>query len=173
MDKLDALEVKKNCPANWNRMVGDEKVRHCTHCKHNVYNLTNMTREEAMELIEKTEGRLCTRFYRRKDGTIITKDCGFRESPMFWIGRLLLGGAALSVVMAIFTPVYAGAGSFSPKIERRALSKRISEWNSQILKEKDPELRKELLQLRQADYEELFKLYDRCKDDPSILEDKS
>jgi hypothetical protein len=34
-----------------------------------------MTRSDAEYLIARTEGRLCVRFYRRGDGSIITKDC--------------------------------------------------------------------------------------------------
>ncbi len=34
-----------------------------------------MTRSEAESLIARTEGRLCVRFYRRHDGSIITRDC--------------------------------------------------------------------------------------------------
>jgi len=34
-----------------------------------------MTREEAEDLIRRTDGRLCVRFYKRRDGTILTKNC--------------------------------------------------------------------------------------------------
>ena len=34
-----------------------------------------MTGEEVEDLIRRTEGRLCVRFYRRKDGTILTRNC--------------------------------------------------------------------------------------------------
>src|SRR5262245_54742918 len=34
-----------------------------------------MSREEAVELVKKREGRLCVRFYRRADGTVLTRDC--------------------------------------------------------------------------------------------------
>jgi hypothetical protein len=34
-----------------------------------------MTREEAEDLIRRTDGRLCVRFYKRRDGTILTRNC--------------------------------------------------------------------------------------------------
>jgi len=34
-----------------------------------------MTRQQAEDLILRTEGRLCVRFYRRADGTILTRNC--------------------------------------------------------------------------------------------------
>ena len=56
-------------------MTGDERVRHCAECKLNVYNLSEMSGQQATELITETEGRLCVRFYRRADGTMLTRDC--------------------------------------------------------------------------------------------------
>jgi len=56
-------------------MIGSERMRFCGQCSLNVYNLSGMTRSEAEHLIARNEGRLCVRFYRRRDGSIITKDC--------------------------------------------------------------------------------------------------
>ena len=66
-------------------MSGDDRVRFCGDCKLNVYNLAGMTRREATELIEGNEGRLCVRFFRRKDGTFVTRDCPARWT---WIGSV-------------------------------------------------------------------------------------
>jgi hypothetical protein len=56
-------------------MMGDERVRFCSECNLSVYNLSSMTRSEAETLIARSEGRLCVKFYRRRDGAIITQDC--------------------------------------------------------------------------------------------------
>jgi len=56
-------------------MIGSERVRFCSQCSLNVFNLSSMNRSEAESLIARTEGRLCIRFYRRFDGSIITRDC--------------------------------------------------------------------------------------------------
>jgi len=56
-------------------MVGNDRVRFCSQCELNVYNLSGMAKHEAESLIAKAEGRLCVRYYRRKDGSIITRDC--------------------------------------------------------------------------------------------------
>ncbi len=56
-------------------MIGDERARFCGQCELNVYNLSAMSVPEAESLIARTEGRLCVRYYRRKDGSIITEDC--------------------------------------------------------------------------------------------------
>jgi hypothetical protein len=56
-------------------MTGDERVRFCGQCELNVYNLSAMTKAQAENLIVRTEGRLCVRFCRRRDGSILTQDC--------------------------------------------------------------------------------------------------
>ena len=72
---LRNVKVASPCPADWDRMIGDECARFCGQCELNVYNLSAMTTLEAESLIARTEGRLCVRYYRRKDGSIITQDC--------------------------------------------------------------------------------------------------
>src|SRR6266699_5221853 len=72
---LNRVRVAAPCDADWEQMIGDERARFCGQCNLNVYNLSSMTRSEAESFIARTEGRLCVRFYRRKDGSIITQDC--------------------------------------------------------------------------------------------------
>src|SRR5688572_13815455 len=72
---LSKVRVASPCPADWDSMIGDERVRFCGQCELNVYNLSAMTKAQADNLIVRTEGRLCVRFFRRKDGSIITQDC--------------------------------------------------------------------------------------------------
>ncbi|HEX8189611.1 MAG TPA: hypothetical protein VF586_14740 [Pyrinomonadaceae bacterium] len=72
---LEHVKVAAPCPAVWGKMVGDERVRYCDRCSLHVYNLSEMTRREAEALVTNAEGRLCVRFYRRPDGTILTRNC--------------------------------------------------------------------------------------------------
>ena len=72
---LEHVKVAAPCPADWERMVGDERMRYCDRCSLHVYNLSGMTRREAEALVTSAEGRLCVRFYRRADGTILTRNC--------------------------------------------------------------------------------------------------
>ncbi|HEX7289228.1 MAG TPA: carboxypeptidase-like regulatory domain-containing protein [Candidatus Angelobacter sp.] len=96
---LENVRVAAPCPASWEQMAGDDLVRFCAECKLNVYNLSDMTRREAEQLIATHEGRLCVRFYRRADGTIITQNCprGLRV-VIQRVSRV--AGAALSAMMA-------------------------------------------------------------------------
>jgi hypothetical protein len=90
----DNIRVAAPCTADWARMAGDERVRACGDCNKNVYNLSGMTREEAEALIVEKEGRLCVRYYRRADGTILFNDCtiGVKRRRR---RKLVAGAAAL------------------------------------------------------------------------------
>src|SRR5687768_14375168 len=98
---LDRIKVAAPCKTEWHFMYGDDRVRFCGQCNLNVYNLSALTKEEAEDLIRRTEGRLCVRFYRRKDGTIITQNCptGVRALTM----RLCrLSAAAVAALLTFF-----------------------------------------------------------------------
>lgn len=73
--QLDDISVASPCSMAWADMVGGDKVRFCGACQKNVFNLSGMARTEALDLIRATEGRMCVRFFRRADGTILTEDC--------------------------------------------------------------------------------------------------
>ena len=108
MSKFDSplsnIKIASPCSADWDEMYGDSRKRFCGECKLNVYNLSGMTRDEAESLIMKAEGRLCVRFYKRADGSVITADC-----PVGWAKvkqrTKLYAAAAASLIMALFTGV--------------------------------------------------------------------
>ena len=104
---LKNLRVASPCNVDWDQMLGDDRVRFCGQCNLNVYNLSDMTRSEAELLIGNKEGRLCVRYYKRKDGSIITRDCpvGLRaiRRRMSYIARAV-SSAALSF--------FAGLGAY-------------------------------------------------------------
>ncbi len=72
---LDNIKIASPCSADWDEMMGNERTRFCGECKLNVYNLSGMSQREAENLLLNSEGRLCVRFYKRADGTILTKYC--------------------------------------------------------------------------------------------------
>ena len=53
---LSNIRIASPCPADWEKMVGDERVRHCAECNLNVYNLSAMTKRQVQELIEDSRG---------------------------------------------------------------------------------------------------------------------
>jgi hypothetical protein len=72
---LDQITVASPCHVAWDQMSGDERKRFCNHCKLHVYDLSAMSRQEAESFVRRSEGRTCVRFFRRTDGTVLTRDC--------------------------------------------------------------------------------------------------
>jgi len=98
---LSNIRIASPCPADWNKMVGDERVRHCAECNLNVYNLSAMTERQVQTLIAEHSGqRLCTRFYRRADGTVLTQDCPWSFRAMRRKASRL-GAAVLTAFMSV------------------------------------------------------------------------
>ena len=112
---LDDVKVAAPCPASWDEMRGGDEVRFCSQCSLNVYNLSGMSKREAESLIARTEGRLCVRFYRRADGTVLTSNCptGLRALKRR-LSRLTT--AIISAVMSFFAGlgIYAGLSGRDP-----------------------------------------------------------
>lgn len=72
---LQKVRIATPCSADWDKMEGDDRVRHCQQCDLNVFNISQMTAKEARDLIQNSTGRVCIQMYRRVDGTVITRDC--------------------------------------------------------------------------------------------------
>jgi len=85
-DILDQMSVATPCKMAWEDMTGDNRVRFCSQCNLNVYNISEMTRAEADALVTNREGHLCARFFKRADGTVITRDCpvGLQRRKRRW-----------------------------------------------------------------------------------------
>ena len=106
---LDRVTVAAPCDAGWENMVGDERVRFCARCSMNVYNLSGMTKSEAEHLVVQAEGRLCIRFYRRADGTILTRNCpvGLRALK---VRAARVATATASAALSFFAGLLASTG---------------------------------------------------------------
>jgi hypothetical protein len=128
-------------------MRGDARVRHCTHCDRKVYNLSDMSDGEARAFLRENEGRECVRFYQRRDGTLMTRDCGRAERTVVRAKAAVVGLLGLfGIVFA--SPVYAGASS-SPRTVMNGYLRRVQSLTEQIRTEKDPEVRQMLVEMRE------------------------
>jgi len=95
---LDNIRVASPCTADWSQMTGDERARHCNKCDKQVFDLSEMTRAEAEALIIEKHGKLCARYYRRADGTILTSDC--RVGAAAGRKRKIIAVASLAMISA-------------------------------------------------------------------------
>ncbi|MCA9606378.1 MAG: hypothetical protein KC619_12315 [Myxococcales bacterium] len=110
---LDVIQIDDPCPEAFDRMTGTGAVRFCHLCRENVYDLSQMTQREAEELVLAAEGRICVQFYRRADGTVVTKDCApVRFAAARRAARWSLAMAS-AVLGGLFTVVVAVAGVFT------------------------------------------------------------
>jgi hypothetical protein len=113
LDILDRVVVASPCHARWEDMKGDERQRFCDECRLNVYNLSAMTRQEAVDLVTRAEGRLCAGFWRRADGTILTRDCpvGIAAARARATAALRRVAAALALVIGAGVTLGLGRGT--------------------------------------------------------------
>lgn len=146
---LDNIKIASPCSQDWDAMTGVGRKRYCGECKLNVYNLSGMTRREAESLLMNSEGRLCVRFYRRQDGTILTKDC-----PVGWQAvKQRLSRVATAFVSLVFAALsgiglanyFAKSetenhtmGMITPKIENSTTGKIAVDENSNIAVQEKP-----------------------------------
>jgi hypothetical protein len=107
-DPLDNIHIASPCPAIWDEMYGDDRKRHCGACKMNVYNLSDMTRREAEDLLVNSEGRLCVRFFRRADGSILTQNC-----PVGWAAVKQRVSRVATAVFSMIAGLFGGVFAFN------------------------------------------------------------
>lgn len=105
---LNKVKIATPCKADWDKMEGDDRVRHCKQCDLNVFNISEMSQEEATKLIQNKTGRLCIQMYRRKDGTVLTNDCpvGLRRLKKAYT-RCAVAAMGMFAWMGIMAPGYA------------------------------------------------------------------
>jgi hypothetical protein len=100
---LENVAIAAPCKADWDQMVGDDRVRFCRQCEKNVYNLSALPREEAEALLAAREGKMCVRLYKREDGTVLTSDCpvGAKRRRRRRAVAGVLGGGLLAATAAM------------------------------------------------------------------------
>ncbi len=82
--------IRKPCPTDWERMVGDDRRRFCGECGKHVYNLTAMSPDEAASIVAGVRDggeRRCVRLYQRQDGSLSLSNCqppGARSAGGAW-----------------------------------------------------------------------------------------
>lgn len=123
------LEVASPCRESWDRMHGDARSRHCSRCSLNVYNLSAMSRAEAEALIREKEGRLCVRFFQRKDGTVMTRDCpvGQRERRIRRFSWAAVAAALAVLTLTVATALSTRSSSIS-KGEYPQILRTVMKW---------------------------------------------
>jgi hypothetical protein len=104
---LNNIKVASPCSADWNAMVGDNRKRFCGDCKLNVYNLSDMSQVDAENFLLASEGRVCVRFFRRADGTVLTQNC-----PVGWAKVKKNISRTATAAFSLFAGLFGGLFTF-------------------------------------------------------------
>ena len=104
LPELGLVSVATPCPSDWEQMQGDGQVRFCGACKLNVYNLSELTADEARQLLNSSEERMCVRFWVRRDGRLLTRDCP--------VGLAARAKRKIAATIASIAALFAGWGIF-------------------------------------------------------------
>jgi hypothetical protein len=130
---LDSVRIAAPCSARWEEMTGDERVRHCAQCDLDVHNLSAMTLDEAEGVLQGlAKGRVCARFFRRADGTILTQDCPVGVARVRRAARraILRVAALIGLVGATGFAAAASSATWGGRMRLRAMKpfSLVCEW---------------------------------------------
>jgi hypothetical protein len=117
---LHRIDIDTPCTASWANMKGDDRVRHCGDCNKNVFNLSAMPEAEAAALLAgNVDGELCVRFFRRKDGTVMTSDCStsVRAATRRTLRKLPAVAGAAMMAMSVGAAAADGPKPPAPPVE--------------------------------------------------------
>ncbi|MBX5481255.1 MAG: hypothetical protein IRZ16_05305 [Myxococcaceae bacterium] len=122
---LRRLRIASPCSEKWSEMSGDDRVRHCAKCRLNVFNFEGLSVAEVKALLTERQGRVCVRMLRRRDGTVITRDCpvGARKVRLRMLaGLALAAGLVLAMVASVRrAPRSSSSPTFWPMAKQAAV----------------------------------------------------
>lgn len=72
---IEKFKPASPCAADWEGMLGANRVRFCKLCKQQVYDFSSIDKAEAEDLIFQREGKRNPLLYKRRDGKFLTTDC--------------------------------------------------------------------------------------------------
>ena len=115
---LNTLTIPSPCTADWDSMIGNDRVRFCEHCNLEVHNLSMMTRNQAQRIVSRSNGRLCVRYRHDSSGRPITLPMGQKLHRIGrHVSRIAAGAftATLSVTSAVAqNSASSQSGSWNP-----------------------------------------------------------
>lgn len=110
---LERVRITSPCSAEWDEMEGNDRVRFCRHCSLHVHHTAQMTPAQAFNLVLRSPGRLCLRFHRRPDGSLVTRP---PARPLYQIRRRVsrLAAGAFGAALSLCSAAAAQAQTASP-----------------------------------------------------------
>lgn len=123
---LEQMYVAAPCNVSWDSMTGDDRVRFCQGCSKNVYNISDLSQREAESFLRDNMHKICVRFYRREDGTIITDNCpvGLRKLRAGWKRLSRVAACICSLLLSASGAFARHGGSEQKKAPEKGHGKR-------------------------------------------------
>ncbi len=104
-EELGVIRLASPCNVKWSSMKGDGRVRFCDQCQLNVYDVQQLTSYQVRDMVMKNEGgRTCMRFFKRFDGTLLTRDCPQGLALLGYLynrERMKIGGDVGTLLMGV------------------------------------------------------------------------
>jgi len=107
---LNNITIPSPCTADWDSMIGNDRVRFCEHCNLDVHNLSLMTRSQAQRLVARSNGRLCVRYHQDPAGQPLTLPV---RQKLHRIGRRVskIAAGAFSATLSVTSAVAQNSAS--------------------------------------------------------------
>lgn len=124
------IKVVSPCTAEWDSMIGTDKVRFCEHCNLHVNDVSAMTRAQVMRLITRSSDRICVRYVEPRPNSSLKP-----REQLYRIGRRVSRIAAGAFTASLSLSSAAAQTQTSPDIQFTAVSMRTAK-NSAVSHEK-------------------------------------
>lgn len=104
---FSSIQIASPCDVPWDSMAGDHRTRFCSQCSLHVHNLSEMSAESAEAFLRERlpTGRVCVRFFRRADGTVLTQDCPLGLARLKRLAAIAWAKSALALVTLLSSVV--------------------------------------------------------------------
>ena len=79
-DGSKLIQITSPCNADWDQMIGTDRIRFCDHCNLTVHEITEMSPKQVRRLVTKSQGRLCVRYEQRPDPVLLLHHIGRRTA---------------------------------------------------------------------------------------------
>lgn len=100
LGQLTDSPLARPCDEPWERMIGDDRVRHCGHCARDVFHVSAMSELEAeLRLLNAGDAAPCIRYARRGDGSVVHA-APPRMRPQPSATRSLVAATAIGVTLS-------------------------------------------------------------------------
>ncbi len=131
ISSFNRMKIAAPCDADWESMAGNDQVRFCEHCNLHVTDLSSLSRRDAMELVARSQGRICVRFIPTPSGGVLTRTL---PEKLYRIQRRVsrIAASAFTATLSISSAMAQSPGSSSSDQVTEAVQRVQTEGRREI-----------------------------------------